>query len=71
MSELVFEVHQEEDGGYWAKSVGEGIFTQGDTWEELKAMVLDATKSYFSEAEMPDKLLLHVVTDRDEVLKVA
>ncbi len=71
MSELVFEVHQEEDGGYWAKSVGEGIFTQGDTWDELKEMVLDATKGYFSDAAMPDKLLLHVVTDRDEVLKVA
>ena len=71
MRELVFEVHQEEDGGYWAKSVGEGIFTQGDTWDELKAMVLDATKGYFSNGVMPEQLLLHVVTERDEVLKVA
>ena len=71
MRELVFEVHQEEDGGYWAKSVGEGIFTQGENWEELKAMVLDATKGYFPDTAMPDRLLLHVVTERDEVLKVA
>ena len=71
MRELVFEVTQEEDGGYCARAVGEGIFTQGDTWDELKAMALDATKGYFLDSTPPDALILHVVTDRDEVLKAA
>jgi predicted RNase H-like HicB family nuclease len=41
MNELVFEVTQEEDGGYCARAVGEGIFTQGDTWEELREMAFE------------------------------
>lgn len=48
---------------------GEGIFTQGDTWEELREMVLDATKGYFFDSEPPESIRLHLI--RDEVLKVA
>jgi predicted RNase H-like HicB family nuclease len=66
MRELVFEVTQEEDGGFCAKSIGEGIYTQGDTWDELREMVLDATKGYFYDSEPPDRIRLHLL--RDEVL---
>ncbi len=69
MRELVFNVIQEEDGGYCASAVGEGIFTQGDTWEELEAMVLDATKGYFYDSEPPENVRLHLV--HETVLKVA
>jgi predicted RNase H-like HicB family nuclease len=69
MDELVFEVSQEEDGGFCARAIGEGIFTQGDTWEELRAMVLDATKGYFYDSEPPARIRLHLL--RDEVLLVA
>jgi hypothetical protein len=47
MSELVFEITQEVDGGFVAEALGEGIFT--DTWEELRAA--------------PDRLRLHLVRD--------
>jgi predicted RNase H-like HicB family nuclease len=66
MRELVFEVTQEEDGGFCAKSIGEGIYTQGDTWEELREMVLDATKGYFYDSVLPERIRLHLL--RDEVL---
>ena len=69
MRELVFEITQEEDGGYCAKAVGEGIFTQSDTWEELREMVLDATKAYFFDSAPPERVRLHLI--RDEVLAVA
>ena len=69
MRELVFQVTQEEDGGCCANAVGEGIFTQGDTWEELRGMVLDATKGYFYGSTMPDQIRLELV--RSEVLAVA
>jgi predicted RNase H-like HicB family nuclease len=69
MDELVFEVTQEEDGGFCARAVGEGIFTQGDTWEELREMVLDATKGYFFDSKPPARIRLHLL--RDEVLAVA
>jgi predicted RNase H-like HicB family nuclease len=66
MRELVFEVTQEEDGGFCARAIGEGIFTQGDTWEELREMVLDATKGYFYDSKPPEVLRLHLL--RDEVV---
>ena len=40
MTELVFEVVQESDGGYCAECLTENIFTQGSTWDELRKNVL-------------------------------
>jgi hypothetical protein len=69
MSELLFNVTQESDGGYVAVAVGESIATQGDTWEELCYMVLDAVKGYYFDSEPPARirLFLHV----EQVLAVA
>ncbi len=69
MSELLFNVSQEPDGGYVAVAVGESIVTQGDTWDELCYMVLDAVKGYFYDSEPPSRirLFLHV----EQVLAVA
>jgi|SRR6185437_1032830 len=50
MSELVFNITQEPDGGYVAVAVNESIATQGDTWDELCYMVVDATKAYFHDS---------------------
>jgi len=61
MSEIVFEVTQEEDGGYSAKAVGHGVFTQGDTWEELRAMAADAVECYFEAGEVPNSIQLHLL----------
>ena len=47
MNEIIFEITQEEDGGYVAESLGENIFTQADTWEELRANVRDAVSAYY------------------------
>jgi hypothetical protein len=66
MRELVFEVTQEEDGGFCARAIGEGIFTQSDTWDELREMVLDATKGYFYDSESPAVIRLHLL--RDEIV---
>jgi len=37
--ELMFEVRDADAGGYYARALGHGIFTQGDTWEELRANI--------------------------------
>lgn len=47
MNELVFEVVEESDGGYVAECLTCGIFTQGDTWEELRRNVEDAVAGFF------------------------
>ena len=69
MSELVFNVTQESDGGYVAYAVGEGIVTQGDTWDELCFMVVDATRGYFRDATPPERLRLYLHVE--QVLAVA
>lgn len=47
MTELVFKVLQEEDGGYTAECLSENIFTQGDSWEELRQNVREAVRGYY------------------------
>jgi len=68
MTELVFEVVQETDGGYCAECLTENIFTGGDTWEKLRANVIEATAAYFFDRTPPAKIRLHLV--RDEILSV-
>ena len=69
MSELVFEVTQESDGGYCAECLTESIFTEGDTWEELRKNVLEATAAFYFDLPRPERIRLHLV--RDEILCVA
>ena len=45
MRELIFEVTQEADGGYWAECLTETIVTEGDTWEELRQNVREVVKA--------------------------
>ncbi len=69
MSELVFEVTPAEEGGYNARAIGEGIFTQGDTWTELCTMAVDATRGHFLHSKSPATIRLRLV--RDEILTLA
>jgi predicted RNase H-like HicB family nuclease len=69
MGELVFEVVQESDGGYCAECLTENIFTQADSWDELRANVIEAVKAFFVDMPAPARIRLHLM--RDEVLSVA
>ncbi len=66
MSELVFEVTQESDGGFVAECLTEAIFTQALTWAELRSNVQEAVAAFFGDRERPGSIRLHLV--RDEVL---
>lgn len=67
MSELVFEVTQEQDGGFCAECLSENIFTQGDTWEALRRNVQEAVRAfYFDQPQAARPIRLHLV--RDELL---
>ena len=69
MSELVFEVTQEADGGYVAECLTEAIVAQANTWGELRGQVLDAVRAFHFDRPAPDQVLLHLV--RTEVLRTA
>lgn len=64
--EIVFGVTQEADGGFVAECLSPDIFTQGDTWEQLRQNVQEAASAYFFDQPKPARVRLHLV--RDEVL---
>ena len=66
MNEIVFEVTQESDGGYVAECLNESIFTEADTWDELKKNIQEAVAAFFFDRPRPSAVRLHLV--RDEVL---
>jgi predicted RNase H-like HicB family nuclease len=67
--ELIFEVRDAEEGGYCARALGQGIFTEGETWEELRANVLEATSAHFEDGPVHPRLVqLHYV--KDELIQV-
>ena len=68
-NELIFEVSQEQDGGYVAECLTENIFTQADTWEELRKNVREAVSAYYFDGKEPSTIRLHFI--RDEVLSAA
>ena len=50
--ELIFEVRDSEEGGYCARALGHAIFTEADTWEELRANVLEAASLHFEDGSV-------------------
>ncbi len=67
MTEIVFLVEDEPEGGYTARALGESIFTQADDMATLRQNVLDAVRCHFPDpAGRPKLARLHQV--RDEVL---
>jgi hypothetical protein len=67
--ELIFEVRDAEEGGYCARALGHAIFTQAESWEELRANVLEATAVHFEESSAHPRLVqLHYV--KDELIPV-
>lgn len=64
--EIIFLVEDAPEGGYLARALGHSIFTEADTWEELKQAVRDAVQCHFDEPAQPDLIRLHIV--REEVL---
>lgn len=66
MTELLFLVDEAPEGGYCARAVGESIFTEADTLDELHAMIREAVSCHFDEGTAPKLIRLHFV--REEVI---
>jgi predicted RNase H-like HicB family nuclease len=66
MSEIVFQITQEADGGFVAECLSEDVYTQADTWEDLRKNVREAVDGFFFDKPKPATIRLHMV--RDEVL---
>ena len=58
-----------EDGGFVAECLTQDIFSQGNSWDELRSNVSEAVRGYFFDQPKPSSIRLHLV--RDEILRVA
>lgn len=63
--EILFLVEEAIEGGLNARSIGESIFTQTETLEELKIQIKEAISVHFEENDKPEIIRLHI--DKDEV----
>lgn len=67
MTEMVFQVEDDPDGGLTARAVGESIFVEADSVEELHQQIRDAVICHFgAPGDRPKVIRLHFV--RDEVI---
>ncbi len=66
---IVFEIVQEDDGGFSAECLSEDIFTQGDTWEELKINITEAVKAFYFDQPSIPIVKLHLVKDETLVIQ--
>jgi hypothetical protein len=67
MTEIIFLVEDDPEGGYSARAIGESIFTQAENLKDLKDLIRDAVHCHFADAETRPKLIrLHIV--REEVI---
>lgn len=68
MNEIIFLVEEALEGGYTAKALGESIFTEGDTMEEIKNNIKEAVECHFDEGKKPKLIRLHLI--KEEVIVV-
>lgn len=66
MSELIFLVEEAPEGGFTARALGQSIFTQADTLDELRQSVRAAVDCHYEDGAGPKIIRLHFV--REEVL---
>ena len=68
MNEIFFLVEEALEGGYTAKAIGESIFTEADTLNELKVNIREAVHCHFDDDKLPKIIRLHLV--KEEVIAV-
>ncbi len=66
MNEIIFLVTDAPEGGYSARALGESIFTEAETLDDLRANIRDAVACHFGDGKAPGIIRLHFV--REEAL---
>jgi len=62
MTEIIFIVEESAEGGFEAKALGESIFTDGETIDELKQNIREAIQCHY-EKNAPKIVRLHYVKE--------
>ena len=69
MTEILFHVVENPDGGFVARAAENAIFTEADTIEDLREHVRDAVACHFDEPrDRPRLIRLHFTREETLVL---
>ena len=68
MNEVFFLIEEALEGGYVAKAIGESIFSEAETMDELKANIREAVHCHFDDDKLPKIIRLHLV--KEEIITV-
>ncbi len=63
MKEVIFLIEDSSESGYEARALGQSIFTEGETMDELKENIREAVRCHFEESNTPAVIRLHYVKD--------
>lgn len=58
-NEIIFMVSNSPEGGFEARALGHGIFTEADSMHELRAMIQDAVACHFDDEKRPTVIRRH------------
>ncbi len=62
MQEIIFIAEESDEGGFIARALGVSIFTEAETFNELKDAVKDAVKCHFDD-DKQRIIRLHMVKE--------
>lgn len=51
------------EGGYNAKAIGESIYTEADTMDQIKVNIKEAVECHFEENKKPKLIRLHMIKE--------
>jgi predicted RNase H-like HicB family nuclease len=65
MTEIIFLVEDAEEGGFIARALGESIFTEAETVEELRFNIKEAVECHFddNDTNKPKIIRMHMVKE--------
>jgi len=58
-NEIIFLVEESLEGGYEAKAIGESIFTEAESIDELKSNIKEAVHCHFDNPNYSYKVVFH------------
>ena len=61
--EIIFVIEDSPEGGFEARALGESIFTEGNSMEELKTNIRESVGCHFDEGKAPPVIRLHYVKE--------
>ncbi len=65
MQEIIFVIKESPEGGYEAEALGLSIFTEADSWDDLKSNIIESVSCHFDD-DVKRIVRMHFV--KDEVL---